>query len=127
MAIFKKTTNAEIDGIDCTSLVGTFNASYAILREIFGTSLRGDGGKVSTQWIFKNTQDPTSTIVTIYDYKETNLYERGLPSVRAFRTRSSYDWHVGAKSVEDGENFIRWVNRQHNQNFVFVKFQLCCR
>lgn len=100
-----------------TSACGEFTASFADLYKAFGkpahTGKRNDGGdgKVSTEWIFRSTTN-SEEVFTIYDYKETSLYERGLPSVRAFRALPSYDWHVGGKNEASAAGFIAWLRSQ---------------
>lgn len=76
--------------MNMSSLKGYIVASYAELKSVFGPAMNGDD-KVSTQW---TVQGP-GVVLSIYDYKETNTYEDYLPSVRSFRQRPSYDWHIG--------------------------------
>ena len=82
------------------SLVGVFYCSYRELVGAFGRpNGKSDGYKVSTEWIVKDTV--TGHIFTIYDYKATKLYSSSLPSVRAFRSRESFDWHIGGEELPD--------------------------
>ena len=68
-------------------------ASYDDLLSLFGEpNGEGDNYKVSTMWVL---EDDDKNFLTIYDYKETDLYSRGYPSVQAFRARPSYVWHIG--------------------------------
>lgn len=91
-----------------TSLKNYFCASYKELEELLGKpNSEGDQCKVSTEWVFKETD--TGEIVTLYDYKETNLYSREMPSVEEFRSRNQYDWHIGAKEERTAKEFIRWL------------------
>lgn len=76
-----------------SSLVGYFTASYSQLELLLGPpNTESDGYKVSTEWVL---QLEDGTAFTVYDYKETDMYESGLPSVAEFRKFSSYEWHIG--------------------------------
>jgi hypothetical protein len=88
-----------------SSLKGYITASHDELVSVFGLPKDVDGDKVSTQWIVQagNTQ------YSIYDYKETNVYDDRLPSVEQFRARASYEWHIGGfdnKHIADLAEFI---------------------
>jgi hypothetical protein len=83
-----------------TSLQGYVTASYAELAAIFGPAdpaNRDGDGKVSTEWLLK-FEDGTDA--TVYDYKDTSLYDEGLPTPEQFRALPSYDWHIGGRSPE---------------------------
>jgi len=86
------------DGPTCGGLIGEFVASYADLRKIFGPPRRIDftrsGGKVTTSWYVHDNK--LNCTFEIYDYKETNRYDRNLPSIRRFRAQPEYMWHIGA-------------------------------
>lgn len=78
-----------------TCLYGYLNASYKILVELFGAPSTSDQYKVSTEWIL---EDQKGNVFTIYDYKETNLYDENNPSVEEFRALPTYEWHVGGRT-----------------------------
>jgi hypothetical protein len=81
------------------------------LIDTFGQPEGGDGYKVSTEFVFMNST--TGKVFTLYDWKETNLYDReyGLP-VHQFRAMR-YDWHVGSSaSKAEEEEFARWIADQ---------------
>lgn len=84
-----------------TSLMGYVTASFEDLREALGEPEEGDGYKVSTEW----TLTWKGQTFTIYDYKETSLYDRSGPSVEQFRKLPAYDWHIGGRT--DPEAFRR--------------------
>lgn len=87
---FKPDTNVKITG---TSLMGYFAAPYYKLEELLGPpNCSGDGEKVSTEWMLSDENGKT---YTIYDYKETNLYDDDLQSVEEFRLLETYEWHLG--------------------------------
>lgn len=98
-----------------TSLRGYFRTSYKKLEEAFGCpDVEGEfcitDGKTSTEWEFK---DEDGNIATLYDYKETSEYERGYPSVKQFRSRPSYNWHIGAESDEVANNLIEFLKSKN--------------
>lgn len=96
-----------------TSLRGEFSAAFSLLQARFGDPIpEADGYKVSTEWIF--TEEKTGEVVTLYDYKETALYDEGLPTVEEFRALPSYDWHVGARSPEVAARFVTWLKTDQN-------------
>jgi hypothetical protein len=93
---FKRNADNEFHG---GSLIGYVTLSFKDLKKIFGAPNGGtDGYKVSTSWKIVDTV--TGNVFEIYDYKETNLYERGMPSPAAFRRRDSYDWHLGGSKLD---------------------------
>ena len=97
---FKKTNKSTIG----TSLSGTFTGSYYELVEILGEpNSNGDACKISTKWIL---EDVYGNVVTIYDYKATELYSKELPTVEEFRELPEYEWHVGSKNKEVAQNLI---------------------
>ena len=80
--------------------------TYAQLVEVFGEpNCEGDGYKVSTEWVLSDGK----IVVTLYDYKETNLYSEGLPTIEHFRERP-YEWHIGAFCEEDAIKFNDYLN-----------------
>jgi hypothetical protein len=89
-----------------THLQTTFTASYADLCSVLGEHLEGDGYKMSTEWVFKNT---SGEVVTLYDWKETEMYDESLPSVSEFRRQRSATWHIGARSSPVATDFVNWV------------------
>jgi len=92
-----------------TSLIGEYCASYTALRAVLGApnSPRGGDGKTSTEWIVR---DNFGGVYTIYDYKETNLYSPDLPSVRKFRQRPVYDWHIGGGRNTRLSELVEWLS-----------------
>ena len=79
------------------SLQGYITLSYKDLRRIFGAPQESDGYKVSTEWTIKDTV--TGRMFSLYDYKETALYDSDLPSVRKFRQLPEYAWHIGCNEL----------------------------
>ena len=80
-------------------LLGYFECSYKYLVRLLGKpNAVGDGYKISTQWNLRD--EVTGNVFRIYDYKETNLYDRDLPSVRKFRSKEQHQWHIGGTNAE---------------------------
>jgi hypothetical protein len=108
MVQFKVVKNANVNG---TSLIGEYCASYTALRAVLGvpetsTNRNCGDGKVSTEWYLK---DNLGNVYTIYDWKETNLYSEDLPSVRKFRQRPVYDWHIGGRNRDHLSALTMWL------------------
>jgi len=88
-------------------LAGYVETSFENLVRHFGLpNGNGDDYKVSTEWLL---EESSGLIISIYDYKETNLYDGGLPSVDQFRRQKSYNWHIGGsqKGVEIINHIIK--------------------
>lgn len=99
------TLRSEDSGWGGTSFQGYLGASYAQLVGVLGESTHGASGdgKVSTEWALTFEGEP----FTVYDYKETNLYDADCPSVEEFRRMESYAWHIGGKG--DPERTKRFI------------------
>ena len=111
--LFMVDWEAKIDGISLQNYMVT---SYDKLLENFGKPIYGDGFKVSTQWVFKSK---LGQVVTLYDWKVTNLFEKSGLSVTNFRSLPYYEWHVGAHTKEAADFFITWLRiklRDSNAN-----------
>ena len=65
-----------------TSQKGQIVTSYQVIESTFGPPIDGDC-KTSGIWLFENRE--TKEIFTLYDWKETSLYDQALPSVEEFR------------------------------------------
>ncbi len=90
-----------------TSLKGYFKTSYQKLYVFLGEPLSLDG-KVSTTWILKIGGKQ----YTIYDYKQTDLYNEDLPTVEEFRKLNSYLWHIGAELGADASACIEYLKEE---------------
>lgn len=88
-----------------TSMMGEFPASCKALTALFGEPLNSCD-KVSTQWKFRGED---GSVVTLYEYKETAQYGDSRTTVKQFRARKSYDWHVGAKDRDTAMLFTDWL------------------
>ena len=89
-------------------LRGYYSCSYKDLETAFGTPPVGVDGKVSTEWKFK---DEEGKVWSVYDYKETNLYDPSLQSVAEFREWVDYSWHIGGGgSVDRVKPFVQWLH-----------------
>lgn len=90
------TRDADIGG---TSLKGYVTARFSHIVAAFGAPIdEADGYKVSTEW---NIKFSDGLVATIYDYKDTNLYDSSLPIVEDFRDLADkgegYEWHIGGR------------------------------
>lgn len=108
--MYQVNNDADISG---TSFIRTFSATYQELVKALGEPIHYDGdfegdGKVSTEWVIEGRNGPW----TIYDWKETSLWDGEYDSPTAFRARSTpYDWHIGGPFVskEDLQSFMDWL------------------
>lgn len=101
--MFTREDDADFCG---TSLKAYIHASYPELENLFGEPLDGDGYKISGLWTFVNKE---GEVFTLYDWKHTELYADGLPSVRQFRKSTDVvEFNVGAKG--SALSFIQWLN-----------------
>ena len=102
---FKRDDDANIDG---TSLKGYVHAKYKELESLFGKPLDSDGFKVSGEWGFTGED---GSVFRVYDYKQTELYDSELPSVKKFRDSDEVmEFNVGGRysAVE----FLSWLNEK---------------
>ena len=95
-----------------TSLRGYVTTSYAKLVGLLGEpNGQTDDYKVSTEWVVTYRGES----YTIYDYKETNLYDEGAPTVEEFRAQSSYEWHIGG--AHEASAFLQVLARATEGTF----------
>jgi hypothetical protein len=89
--------SAEING---THLLCRITARFKDLKSVLGAPSESDGYKVSGEW---RVIDGFGSVFTIYDYKQTNLYDDSLPSVREFQESQDYKtFSIGGKSDPTG-------------------------
>jgi hypothetical protein len=90
-----------------SGLQGGVVASYRQLVNLFGEpNSTGDEYKVSTEWILENKRGET---VTLYDYKETNLYSSENPSIEEFRNLPNYIWHIGGSRQQQADDLAKFI------------------
>lgn len=105
-----------------TSLQEYFTCGYYQITEKFGPpNNEGDDYKVSTEWVFESD---AGDVFTVYDYKETSLYDTGLPSVAVFRTQPEYEWHIGARDKISAQLFKAWLQSQVSPKSSSELFEL---
>lgn len=106
-------TQAEPYDANGTSLQSYIGASPAALVAAIGAPhVDGDSYKVSAEWIFK---DSKGNVFTIYDWKNTDLYEPGYGDPKQFlESHRPYEWHIGAKSGADTTDFKAWLRAKLN-------------
>lgn len=104
---FKLDGDAEIDG---TSRKGEITTTYSKLAQLFGEAQESDGYKCSGQWVFVSGE---GDVFTVYDWKETELYDSGLPSVKKFReSKEPSTFNVGGRYGSDYVSFINWLRKK---------------
>jgi len=74
---------------------GLLTASYDTLHSILGPPNAEGDRLTSTKWVVKVRTGTEWAVATIYDYKDTDLYEDGLPSVEQLRSQKLHEWRVG--------------------------------
>ena len=113
-----------------TSLQTYVSASYEKLLKLFGEpNWVGDEHKISTAWMLEAIEDDNKSkiervtnildgeenenliMLTIYDYKETELYSKAYPSIEEFRKLKQYDWHIGGNNKEEADKLAEFIMR----------------
>lgn len=103
--MYKLSNNADAVGISCQAEVFV---SPKRLIEVFGDPADCDFNKVSAEWRFTGPGGP----FTIYDWKETSLYDDDLPSPIELLQGPPISWHIGGKTKHAAEDFLAWVKEQ---------------
>jgi hypothetical protein len=84
------------EGLCGTSLIGYITAVYSDLEKALGKPMESDGYKVSGEWVL---DDENGGVFTIYDWKSTELYDTGCPTVKNFRASiKKYRFHIGSNT-----------------------------
>ena len=65
------------------------------LREVIGEGLPSDEFKISREYTFGFKTDDGKVYLSLYDWKETNLYSSDLPSPEEVWSRSYLELHIG--------------------------------
>lgn len=105
--MFVLDTAADVDG---TSFHGdTISAPFQLISKLLGGAPNGKGDlyKVSAEWLLADTE--TKLGVTVYDWKETSLYDSDNPSPAQLLEAGTVTWHVGAVSAAVSRKFINWL------------------
>lgn len=113
--------NPKKDPWSGSGVAGYIDASFDALAKVLGPPMRSEAstgrdgdGKVSTAW---RLVDPaTGQQFTVYEYKATRAYAGDNPSIKAFRSLSSYRWHIGANV--DPRAFGEWLAKMTGGRFV---------
>ena len=102
MWFFKIDNEADYCG---TSLKGHVRARFSDIVRVLGEPLSDDDGyKVSGCWTLT---DDNGNVVTLYDWKCSNLYDENLPSVEQFRASTNVTtFNVGAHDYGAARRFI---------------------
>jgi len=81
--------------------------SYNELVELFGEPNRkGDEYKTSAEWVL---EDDEGRVLTIYDWKETNLYSHRYPTPEEFYASPNQQWHIGGTNREAGLALAKYI------------------
>ena len=89
-----------------TSLQGEFSMYYADLVKLLGEPGEGDGYKVAFEW---RLIGPSGIIATIYNWKDTSLYDDDLCTPAQIRSGEyclPVEWHIGGHGPE-AVRFVR--------------------
>lgn len=83
-----------------TSYCGVIVARESAIRAWLGEPGEGDGYKVSLKWrgrvIEDETTDLAGRVFTLYDWKETNLYDEDLLTpAHLHELNFPREWHIG--------------------------------
>lgn len=101
MNYFKRNKAVDITG---TCLKGHILVRYRDLENLFGKPDTEDEYKVSGCWVFT---DNDGNVVTLYDWKKTNLYDESLPSVSEFRNSEQPTiFNVGGRDNDTVRLFV---------------------
>ena len=104
MKTFKVDNGADATG---TSFRGqTRRSSHQALTLVFGEPRPGDERKVSGVWNFRADD---GDVVTLYDWKSTDLYDADRPSLKEFRSGVN-EYNVAGYSEESCEDFLEWFH-----------------
>lgn len=103
---FSHNNDADCNG---TYLVGEISLSPQKLTEIFGEPMEGDGYKISMEWLF---EDSEGNVYTLYDWKETSLYDYGLPHPFEVANRPLVNFHIGGHRGTNVAEFGKWLKSQ---------------
>jgi hypothetical protein len=81
--------------------------SFGTLVTLFGMpNSNGDGYKASTEWAL---EDDLGNELAIYDYKDTNLYQRDNMTVAELRGLPNYNWHIGGENKVAAETLRDYI------------------
>jgi hypothetical protein len=106
----KQTFQVNTEANTCgTCLQTKFVGNYAQLVGMFGEPIESDGYKVSGEWVFESED---GDVITVYDWKETSMYDDHLPSVDQFRSQQQATFHVGGRSRTAANDFVNWLMDQ---------------
>jgi hypothetical protein len=103
-------SKVSMDEVDGASLKTHIEATYQELVTLLGEPEECDGYKVSGEWAMRDTE---GNVVTVYDWKRTNLYDSGYPSVKQFRAQQyPSTFNIGGHDGHAAENFRHQLELQ---------------
>lgn len=104
---FKVTTDNS--KFDMSSKQAEIQACYRDLVKLFGEPLDGGCEKVSGEWLFEGEN---GELISVYDYKSTDLYDGTYPTVEEFREQDWAEFSIGGFKEEDVIKFNEWLKPQ---------------
>ena len=79
------------------------------MENLFGPAHEDDNHKVSGVWYFV---DDDNNIITVYDWKQTNLYDASGYTIEQFRNLEVAEFSIGSNSNETANLFNEWLQPQ---------------
>jgi len=103
---YRLNNDASVTGTGFQEYLEGFN--YKKIEAVFGRPLSREGdGKISGEWHF---QDGEGGVWSLYDYKETDLYSRGKPTVAEWRNSiKDQQYHIGGRGKHGTAMFMKWL------------------
>lgn len=104
---FTHDPNANANG---TCYQACVRVSPVELVDLFGEPEAGDEYKISMEYTFVGED---GSVVTLYDWKETSLYDEDYPHPSEFRASTrAQEFHIGGHSSRAATLFHRWLHDQ---------------
>lgn len=108
----------DVSKFDLSYKQAEIQACYRDLVELFGEPLDGGCEKVSGEWLFEG---PNGELISVYDFKSTNLYDGDYPSVEEFREQDWAEFSIGGFKEDDTIKFNEWLKPQlQGKKYNFV-------
>ena len=95
-----------VNGFNAGCRQGEITACFQDLVQVLGEPVDRGFDKVSGEWLLHG---PDGQEVTIYDYKCTDLYEDGMPTVEEFREQEYAEFSVGGLKEVDAILLNEWL------------------
>ena len=113
-----KITNDTDTNFGGTYQVALIKANFKDLENLFGPAHEDDNHKVSGVWYFV---DDDNNIITVYDWKQTTLYDASRYTIEQFRNLEVAEFSVGSNSNETANLFNEWLQPQlSSKKYSFI-------